>query len=57
VLFLRSHLNKGLYYGYKGKGYATEVVTIAKKLLLDDLKDINNGLGKAQKLAGRQLKD
>ena len=57
MLFLRSHLNKGLYYGYKGKGYATEVVTIAKKLLLDDLKDINNGLGKAQKLAGRQLKD
>jgi hypothetical protein len=32
ALFLRGRLNKGLYYRRKGKGYATEVVTIAEKL-------------------------
>ena len=35
ALFLRGCLNKGLYYGRKGKGYATEVVTITKRLLPD----------------------
>ena len=53
VLFLRSRLNEGLYYGYKGKGYATEVVIIAEKLLPDNLEDIDNGLGEAQKSVGR----
>jgi hypothetical protein len=46
VLFLRGSLNKGLYYRYKGKGYIIEVVIIAKKLLLDNLKDIKDNLGK-----------
>jgi len=40
-------LIKGLYYRYKGKGYATEVVTIAEKLLLDNLKDVKDNLGEA----------
>ena len=35
ALFLRSHLNKGLYCGHKDKGYATKVVTTAEKLPLD----------------------
>jgi len=34
--FLEIVLTKGLYYGRKGKGYATEVVTIAEKLPPDD---------------------
>ena len=34
--FLEIVLIKGLYYGYKGKGYAMEVVIIAKKLTPDD---------------------
>jgi hypothetical protein len=42
ALFLRGGLNKGLYYGHKGKGYATEVVTTAEKLLLDNLKDVKD---------------
>ena len=46
--FLEIVLTKGLYYGHKGKGYATEVVTIAKKLPLDNLEDIKDDLGKAQ---------
>jgi len=33
------------YYGYKGKGYTTEVVIIAKKLPPDGLKDIKDNLG------------
>ena len=36
ALFLRGCLNKGLYYGHKDKGYATEVVTTAKKLPPDN---------------------
>src|ERR1700733_5626920 len=32
----RGSLNEGLYYGHKSKGYATEVVTTAKKPLPDD---------------------
>ena len=28
-------LNEGLYYGYRGKGHAIEVVTIIEKLPLD----------------------
>jgi len=51
--FLEIVLTKGLYYGYKGKGYVTEVVTTAKKLPLDDLKDVKDDLGKAQKLVGQ----
>jgi len=43
--FLEIVLMKGLYCGYKGKGYAMEVVTIAKKLPLDGLKDIKDDLG------------
>ena len=54
ALFLRGRLNKGLYYRYKGKGYATEAVTIAKKLPPDNLEDINNGLGEAQKPIGQR---
>jgi hypothetical protein len=46
-LFLRGGLNKGLYYGYKGKGYMTEVVTTAEKLPLDNLEDIKDSLGEA----------
>jgi len=34
------------YYRHKGKGYAMEVVIIAKKLPLDGLKDIKDNLGK-----------
>jgi len=34
------------YYGHKGKGYAMEVVIIAKKLLLDGLEDVKDNLGK-----------
>ena len=45
---LRGRPNKGLYCGYKGKEYTMEVVTIAKKLLLDDLKDIKDNLGEAR---------
>jgi hypothetical protein len=37
ALFFRGCLDKGLYYRYKGKGYATEVVTTGK-LLLDGFK-------------------
>ena len=37
--------NKGLYYGHKAKGYATEVVIIAEKLPPDNTKD---DLGEAQ---------
>jgi len=47
-------LTKGLHYGHKGKGYATEVVTIAKKLPLDDLEDMDNSLGEAQRPIGQQ---
>jgi len=34
------------YYRHKGKGYAIEVVIIAKKLPPDGLKDIKDDLGK-----------
>jgi len=34
--FLEIVLMKGLYYGRKGKGYMTEVVIIAEKLLPDN---------------------
>ena len=30
MLFLRGSLNKGLYYGYKDKGYIIEVVIITE---------------------------
>jgi len=43
--FLKIVLTKGLYYRHKGKGYTIEVVITAKKLLLDDLKDIKDNLG------------
>ena len=46
--FLGIVLTKGLYYGYKGKGYVSEVVTIAKKLLLDGFEDTKDDLDKAQ---------
>ena len=39
ALFLRGRLHKGLYCGYKGKGYATEVVTITERLPPNDIKD------------------
>jgi len=45
ALFFRGRLNEGLHCGRKGKGYITEVVITAKKLLLDDLKDIKDSLG------------
>ena len=45
---LRGYLKEGLYYGYKGKGYITEVVTTAEKLLLGNLKDIKDNSSKAQ---------
>ena len=45
---LRDCLYKGLYCGRKGKRYAIEVVIIAEKLLLNDLKDIKDNLGKMQ---------
>ena len=48
ALFLRDCLYKGLYYRYKGKRYIIEVVIIAKKLLLDNLKDIKDNLGEVQ---------
>ena len=48
ALFLRGRLHEGLYCGRKGKRYVMEVVTTAKKLPLDDLKDIKDSLGKAQ---------
>ena len=48
ALFLRGRLNKRLYYRHKGKGYATEAVTTAEKLPLDDPKDIKDNSGKAQ---------
>ena len=35
ALFLIGCLDEGLYYGRKSKGYATEVVIITKRLLLD----------------------
>jgi hypothetical protein len=46
ALFLRG-LDEGLYYGHKGKGYATEVVTIAEKLPPDDLEDVEDSSGEA----------
>jgi hypothetical protein len=48
ALFLRDALDEGLYYGHKGKGYATEVVTTAEKLPLDDLEDIKDNSDEAQ---------
>ena len=42
ALFLRGRLHEGLYCGRKGKRYAIEVITIAKKLPLDDLKNIKD---------------
>ena len=41
-------MTKGLYYGHKGKGYATEVVIIAKKLLPDGFEDTKDDLDEAQ---------
>ena len=46
--FLEIFLTKGLYCGHKGKRYATEAVTTAKKLPLGDLKGIKDNLGKVQ---------
>ena len=45
ALFLRDCLHEGLYCGRKGKGYTMEVVIIAEKLPLDDLKDVKDNLG------------
>jgi hypothetical protein len=42
ALFLKGSLDKGLYYGHKGKGHVTEVVTTAEKLPLDDLEDVKD---------------
>ena len=39
ALFLRGRLHEGLYCGYKGKGYATEVVIVTKRLSPNDIKD------------------
>ena len=39
ALLLRGRLHEGLYCGYKGKGYATEVVTITERLPPNDIKD------------------
>ena len=36
------------YYGYKGKEYAMEVVTTAKKLPPDDLEGVKDNSGEAQ---------
>jgi hypothetical protein len=47
ALFLRGSLDKGLYYGHKGKEHATEVVTTAEKLPLEDIKD-NSGEAQSQ---------
>ena len=47
ALFLRGRLYEGLYYGYKGEGYATEVVT-TEKLPPDNLKGVKDDLGEAQ---------
>jgi len=45
---IEDRLYKGPYYRRKGKRYTIEVVTTAKKLLLDNLKDIKGNLGEAQ---------
>ena len=45
---LRGCLDEGLYCGRKGKRYMMEEVTIAEKLLLDNLEDIKDNLGEAQ---------
>jgi hypothetical protein len=36
------------YYRYKGKGYATEVVTTAEKLPPDNLEGVKDNSGEAQ---------
>jgi hypothetical protein len=41
ALFLRGRLHEGLYYGYKGKRYTTEVVT-TEKLPPDDLEGVKD---------------
>ena len=46
ALFLRGRLHEGLYYGYKGKGYAREVVA-AEKLPPDGLEGVKDNLGEA----------
>ena len=46
MLFLKDCLYKGLYCGYKGKRYIIEVVITAKKLPLDDFKNVKDNLGK-----------
>jgi hypothetical protein len=51
ALFLRGGLNEGLYYGHKGKGYATEVVTTAEKLPPGGFE---GRLRRSAKLAGRR---
>ena len=43
----RFSLGEGLYYGRKGKGYATEVVT-TEKLPPDNLEGVKDDSGKAQ---------
>jgi hypothetical protein len=47
ALFLRGRLYERLYCGHKGKEYATEVVTTAKKLSPDGFEDIKDSLGEA----------
>ena len=37
--FSLGHLHEGLYRGYKGKGYATEIVTITERLPPNEVKD------------------
>jgi hypothetical protein len=48
ALFLRDRLHEGLYCRRKGKRYATEVVTTAKKLPPDGFKDIKDDSDNAQ---------
>jgi hypothetical protein len=47
ALFLKGRLHKGLYYGYKGKGYTMEVVT-TEKLPPDDLKGVKDNSSEVQ---------
>ena len=46
ALLFKGGLNKGLYCGRKGKGYATEVVTTTTEKLPPD--NIEDDLGEAQ---------
>ena len=54
ALFLRGYFDKELYYKYKGKGYAMEVVITAKKLSLNSFK---GQLRQSTESAGQQSRD